>query len=120
MKQRNGFCLAICLALPFALGTAVANAQVTFTCDPSVAVSTCNYLNTTIAGHYSSTFSNASASIYITYGSTGLGQSIKGENNITYTQYVAALTANPNQSPVQASALSALNSDASGPYGSGN
>ncbi len=36
---------------------------ITYTCDPSVAASTCAYLNTTVAGHYSSTFTNANANV---------------------------------------------------------
>src|ERR1700690_3092977 len=46
-----------------------------YTCDPSVnaIVGVCNTLNTTIAGLYASIFSNATASIYVTFGSTSLG-----------------------------------------------
>ncbi|MGA9527924.1 MAG: NF038122 family metalloprotease [Terriglobales bacterium] len=93
---------------------------ITYTCDPNVAAATCNYLNTTIAGDYSSTFTNANANIYIQYGTTGLGESEQYFNFVTYSQYVAALTGNSNQSAVQAAALSALNTYDASPYGSDN
>src|ERR1039458_8086396 len=84
-----------------------------------VAAATCNYLNTTVAGNYSSTFTNANANIYITYGTTGLAETLSYFNFITYNQYVGALTSNPDKSAIQASALSALNTYDSTPYGSG-
>lgn len=117
MNVRKDLCLAVCLALILASGASLANAQITFTCDPSVATATCNYLNTAISGHYSSTFANANANIYITYGATDLGASVHGENTIPYSQYVTALTANTAPSPVQTAALSALNTYDAGPYG---
>jgi len=116
--------LAVCLAFVMAFGTALANAgTVTFTCDPTVdakVAGTCAYLNTTVAGNYGSTFTNANADIYITYGTTGLAQSQQYFNFVTYAQYVAALTSNPSQSPVQVSALAALGTYDATPYGSGN
>lgn len=119
MKRSKAFCLAICLVLSLALGTA--HAQVVYTCDPSVGTSTCTYLNTTVAGRYSKTFSNANVSIYITYGDVGLGQSSGGFGyTMTYTEYIAALKAIPNPSPVQTAALLALSNYAAGPYGAGN
>ncbi len=117
MNLTKALALAVCLAF----GTALVNAgTITYTCDPSVAATTCNYLNTTVAGHYSSTFTNANAHIYITYGTTGLAETLSYLNFVTYDQYVAGLTSNPSQSPVQVSALSALNTYDSAPYGSGN
>jgi hypothetical protein len=91
---------------------------ITYTCDPSISASTCNYLNTTIANEYSSAFTNANANIYITYGTTGLGESVQYPNLVTYGEYVGALTSNPNQSAVQTAALSALNTYDSAPYSS--
>ena len=120
MNLKKVSCSVVCLVFILAIGVARAIAQVNFICDPSVAASTCNYLNTTISGHYSSTFSNANANIYITYGTTGLGASVHGQSDISYTQYAAALAAITNPSPVQAAALSALNTYDAGPYGSGN
>jgi hypothetical protein len=50
------------------IGAAWANASgISYTCDPTVSAATCAYLNTTVAGLYGSTFSNATADIYITY-----------------------------------------------------
>jgi hypothetical protein len=89
-----------------------------YTCDPSVTAATCDYLNTTVAGYYNSTFTNANASIYITFGSTGLGQSSGYDNYVTYDQYVSALNSNTNKSGVQTAALSALNTYDATPYGS--
>jgi hypothetical protein len=120
MNLTKALTLAVCLAFGMAFGTALANAgTVTYTCDPSIAAATCTYLNTTVAGNYSSTFTNANANIYITYGTTGLAQSEQYLNFFTYAQYLAALTSNPSQSPVQVSALAALNTYDAGPYGTG-
>jgi len=93
---------------------------ISYTCDPSVAAGTCTYLNTTVAGDYSSSFSNANASIYITYGTTGLAESSQFFNFVTYSQYLAALTSNSNQSTIQTAAISALNTYDGTPYGSDN
>ena len=48
---------------------------IVYTCDPSVSTAICDYLNTTVAGYYNSTFTNANANIYIAFGTTGLGES---------------------------------------------
>jgi hypothetical protein len=121
MNLTKALRLAICIAISFTFEAALANAgTITYTCDPSIAASTCTYLNTTVAGYYGSTFSNANANIYITYGTTGLGESVGFPNFITYNQYVAALTANTSQSPVQAAALSALNTYDATAYGGAN
>ena len=93
---------------------------ISFTCDPSIAASTCTYLNTTIAGIYSSTFTNASANVYIQYGTTGLASTSAITNDVSYSSYVAALTANPTKSALQVSALASLAANAAVPYGSGN
>jgi len=67
---------------------------ISYVCDPSVAAATCTYLNTTVAGAYSSTFTDANASIYITYGTTGLAQSQTEFNVVSYADYAAALATN--------------------------
>lgn len=109
------------LAAGLALGVSLANAgTISYTCDPGIAAATCNYLNTTVAGLYSSTFTDANADIYITYGTTGLAQTQTAFNVVSYNAFVAALAANTNMSALQSSALSALNTYDSGPYGSGN
>jgi hypothetical protein len=102
-----------------AFGAAMASAGITYTCDSSVAAATCNYLNTTVAAMYSSTFTDANANIYITYGSVGLAQSQTAFNVVSYSAYVAALTANASDA-LQASAVAALNTYDAGSYGSGN
>lgn len=112
------------LAIWAAFGAALASADnITFTCDPSVGVATCNYLNTTVAGNYSSTFSNANADFYIQFGTTGLASSTTGtDNQVTYAQYAAALAAAAAASgnTVQIDAVAALTKYDASVYGSGN
>ena len=89
-----------------------------YTCDPSVSAPTCNYLNTTVAGYYNDTFTNANANIYIQYGTTGLGSSEQYLNFITYSQYASAYGSIANKSAIQVSAQSALSTYDVTPYGS--
>jgi len=89
--------------------------------DPDTyAAGTCNYLNSTIAGLYSSAFTNANATIYIQMGITGLGSSTSGYYNfVSYSSYAAALAAEDGAGTVRADALAALSSiDASSSYDS--
>lgn len=120
MKSKKAIRLAICVAF----GAALASADTLgFTCDPSVSAATCTYLNTTIAGSYTSTFSNLSADIYITYGTTGLASSTTGtDNQVTYSQYAAALAAAAAASgnTVQIDAVAALTAYDASVYGSSN
>jgi len=102
----------------FAATLAHGNGVVSYVCAPGVAIATCNYLNTTIANQYSSTFTNATASIYIQYGTTGLAQSQTAFNTASYSQYAAALAANTTMSSIQIQALAALAANALGIYGS--
>ena len=53
----------------------------------------CNTLNTTIAGLYSSAFTNVNASIYITLGNTGLGESEWQYDLVSYSRFRDALAA---------------------------
>lgn len=97
-------------------------AAVSYTCDPNVDAAhlgTCAYLNSTIAAIYNNTFTNVTASIYVMYGSTGLGQSQYGLTYMTYSAWLAALTANAQSSgnPVETSAVNSLNSIATAVYG---
>ncbi len=107
-----------------AFGAALASADtLSFTCDPSISAATCNYLNTTVAANYTSTFSNLNADIYITYGTTGLASSNTGtDNQVTYTQYAAALSAAAAASgnTVQIDAVAALTAYDASVYGRGN
>ncbi len=106
-------------AAGLAFGASLASAGgISYTCDPSIAASTCAYLNTTVAGYYNNTFSNVTADIYITYGTTGLGQGENPDNTISYSTYLSDYAANAAASgnPNQASALTSLNTYASPVY----
>jgi hypothetical protein len=105
----------------FALPASPAHAAITFTCDPTVSASTCATLNTTIAGLYSKTFTNANASIYIKYGATGLGSSTTGFfNTISYSSYLADLAAEGGKGVVRADAITSLPGAEPGLYGGGD
>jgi hypothetical protein len=86
----------LCLAVGIVFGAALASAStISYTCAANIDLTvagTCATLNGTIAGIYSSTFSNANASIFITYGTTGLASSLQYYTNVTYTAYANALT----------------------------
>lgn len=101
------------------LGTSLASASdLNYVCDPSIATSTCNYLNGVIAGEYDNTFTNVNASIYIQYGSTSLASTETYLNAVSYANYAAALAANSSDA-LQASAVASLANDTT-PYGGGN
>jgi hypothetical protein len=91
---------------------------IVYTCATNVAASTCNYLNTTVAGYYNDTFTNANANIYVQYGSTGLGASEYYFNYVTYSQYATAYASIAKKSAIQVSAQSALSTYDAAPYGS--
>jgi hypothetical protein len=93
---------------------------VVYTCASNVATSTCNYLNTVVAGYYNSVFTNANANIYVQYGATGLGSSVGYINLVNYTPYVTALTNITNKSSIQTSALSSIKTYATPVYGTQN
>jgi hypothetical protein len=80
----------VCGALP------VFASSITYTCNANLATfgpsGLCSYLNTSIAGLYDSTFTNANANIYIQYGSTGLGASSQDLGIVPYSSYFAALS----------------------------
>jgi hypothetical protein len=97
------------LAATTAFGSNIADATVSYTCDPNVSSSVCGTLNTTIAGLYNSTFTNADANIYIKYGTTGLGESTTGFfNTISYANYRADLIAEAGSGLVRADAIASL------------
>jgi MYXO-CTERM domain-containing protein len=106
MKSRD----ILRLAAAIAFGTALASASsLSYTCDPTVSSSVCSALNTTIAGLYNSTFSNVDADIYIEYGSTGLGESTTGyENLVSYSAYRTALIDAAGTGTVRADATASL------------
>jgi len=117
------------IVLMFALCSTVPafSAGITYTCDSVITdpgyvdPTTCAYLNTTIAGIYNSTLTNATADIYIQYGAiTGLAESTKAFDLVSYSTYLRDLTANSSGDAIDVDALAALNSLDSGIYGSGN
>jgi uncharacterized protein (TIGR03437 family) len=88
---------------------------ITYTCNSNISTTICNTLNSTIAGLYSSAFTNAGASIYITFGNTGLGESLTGTNDLSYSSFRNALIANEtdaNDATAVANSVPATN-----PYG---
>jgi hypothetical protein len=92
--KRLKFCLGAALVLGVSLP---ASGGVTYTCDATINADAyaglCNYLNTTLASLYNSTFTNANASIYISFNSAaGLGESTTGYLNlVSYSTYQSAL-----------------------------
>ena len=75
--------------------TGSVHGTITYTCDPSVnaVAGVCNTLNTTIAGLYNNAFTNANASIYVTFGTTDLGESLTALNLFSYGSFRTALLA---------------------------
>jgi len=117
MKIQNFFGLAVGLALSASFASA---GSVTYTCDSGLtADGTCAVLNSTIAGLYDSTFTNANASIYIQYGSTGLASSLQYYDNVSYTAYVDALTAAEGDAN-DVTAVNSLGGDTTNPVVSGS
>jgi len=109
------------LAIGLAFCTALASASgITYTCGSNVAASTCTFLNTTVAGLYDSTFTNATADIYIQYGTTDLASTSSVGNDVSYSAYVAALAADGTPNSIRSSALASLAVNAAGPYGGGD
>jgi len=89
----TGFVGATCLTVLGYLGCCGdAEAGINYFCDPSIDSPTCDFLNTTIAGLYNSTFSNADASIYITYGTIDIAETFKSTGVVSYSTYINALT----------------------------
>jgi hypothetical protein len=72
-------------------------ASIQFTCDPSSFITfapagTCAALNgSSVSGVYSSIFSNVNASIYISFGPTGVAQSSANFTPVSYATYYNAL-----------------------------
>jgi hypothetical protein len=82
-------------------------AGISYTCASNIETTTCSYLNSTIAGLYGGVFSDANASIYIQYGSTGLGSSAQIYNQTSYNNYLSALTSHEGD-PSDAGAVGTL------------
>jgi hypothetical protein len=119
MSWKRFFCLAVGIVFGVALASASA---IVYTCDPTIdaaVAGTCLTLNSTIAGIYSSTFSNANAKIYITYGTTGLAQSLQYYTNVTYTAYANALTLDETDAN-DVTAVNSLGGTTTNPVASGD
>lgn len=100
-----------------------AQATISYTCDPTIDATqagTCAYLNTTLAGLYSSLFSNANANIYIQQSGGGLGSSSTSLAGISYNSYLADLTAHSSHDAIDTAAVAALNAVDTAVYGGGN
>jgi hypothetical protein len=98
-----------------------ASAGVSFVCDPSIGAALCTTINSTVDPIYDNTFTNADASIYLTFGNTGLGSNEQYVNFVPYTDYVGALAAETHASSgvVRLDALSSLAANATTVYGAG-
>ncbi|HSR05928.1 MAG TPA: NF038122 family metalloprotease [Bryobacteraceae bacterium] len=75
---------------------AAAPSGIAYTCDPSVTAvaGVCSYLNSTIAGIYAGTFTNASTSIYIKFANIGSGDAGQSNfllNDVSYSAFRSAL-----------------------------
>jgi hypothetical protein len=93
----TGLVAVMCLVVIGCVGfCGEAGAGITYTCDPSIEANqagTCNFLNSTLAGLYKSTFTNANANIFIQF---GVGEFAETEQNtalIPYSTYLSALSA---------------------------
>jgi hypothetical protein len=77
----------------------VAQTGITYICDPTInnVAGLCNTLNSTIAVLYTGVFSDVNATIYVQFGSTGLGQSDFPAALYAYTDYRNALQADQKQ-----------------------
>lgn len=64
---------------------------IVYVCDPGIPASACAYLNSTIAGVYANAFTNTNATIYVTFGTTGLGMSQFFVFAVNYSDFRTAL-----------------------------
>ena len=99
-KPLDGLSRFIRIGIGSTFGACLASANgITYTCDATIIASgTCNTLNTTIAGLYDSTFTNANASLFIEFGSTGLASSTQFITNVAYNTYATALSTHQGDS----------------------
>jgi hypothetical protein len=100
----------------------LASASMVYNCDPNIdatVAGTCNALNTTIAGLYNTTFTNANASLYVQYGSTGLASSTQFIINVAYATYANALNTHQGDAD-DATAVASLGGLVNNPVVSGD
>lgn len=101
MKKQFAF-LIVAASLP-------ALANITYTCDSSsfatyAPAGACAALNgSAVSNIYGSIFSNANASIYIAFGSTGVGQSSANFTPVSYLDYYSALASHTDDPTALAS-----------------
>ena len=106
----------IFLALAALGATLSAFGNITYTCNANIngdsTVNACGTLQTTIAGLYSSTFSNANASIFIQFAANGSGSGLGGSNqfvgSVPYATYKTQLTS--HEGPGDANDVTAVGS----------
>ncbi len=105
------------------MATLPVQASLSFSCssniDSTAGAGTCGVLQGTIGGLYDSTFSNATASIFVQFGSTGLGASQSTMTDVSYTAYRNALIAHQADTN-DATAVSTLPSSEPSTFGNGN
>ena len=87
--------------------------------DATAGAGTCGVLQSSIGGLYDSTFSNATASIFVQFGTTGLGESLYTTTDVSYTAYRNALIAHEGDAN-DATAVSTLPSSEPSTFGAGN
>lgn len=101
-------------------GSAASATGIVYTCASSVDAAqsgTCAYLNSTIAGYYSSTFGNANADIYIQVAGSGLGSSTSGFYNfVSYKTYRDQLISTDSSDAIDSLALASLPAIEPSPY----
>jgi hypothetical protein len=99
------------LSLTFAALATAANASgVSYTCAANLNVDSgtnlCGSINSVVAGDYNSIFSNANASIYVQFGNNGgLGNSAQVITQVSYSNYLSALTAHSSHDATDTSAV---------------
>jgi PEP-CTERM motif len=107
---------SIFVALATLGATLPAFGNITYTCNANIngdsTVNACGTLQTTIAGLYSSTFSNANASIFIQFATNGSGSGLGGSNqfigSVPYATYKTQLTS--HEGPGDANDVTAVGS----------
>jgi len=98
-SPRSGILVVALAALAV---TAPLHAGISYTCGSGVSTAACNMLNTTIAGLYNTTFTNADASIFIQLGSTGLGESEFVWLSTSYSSYTTQFLAESTDTAARA------------------
>jgi PEP-CTERM motif len=102
------------MSLILAASATVASASgISFTCDPTInadgPANLCSSITSNVGGAYNTTFSNATASIYIEFANNnGLADSAQVINTVSYSAYLSALTAASSGDATDLAALASL------------